>query len=126
MHSRQIRPPIYSLKQSKLRKRRVVRYAILYFSMFFLFIILIIGPGVAGKYGGDLSGTIWGILGGDGAFDLLQPAGLNHNDTSGKLTGTAIGKGAANTGGGSPSASASSIPGAPNLRRAMFAYDAFH
>jgi len=47
--SRQIRPPIYSMKQSKLRKRRVMRYAILYFIMLIIFAVLIIGPGVVGR-----------------------------------------------------------------------------
>ncbi|RYP59602.1 hypothetical protein DL771_010835 [Monosporascus sp. 5C6A] len=46
--SRQIRPPIYSLKQSKLRRRRVIRYAILYFTLLVVFLALIIGPSVAG------------------------------------------------------------------------------
>ncbi|KAI0205997.1 1,3-beta-glucan synthase component FKS1 [Astrocystis sublimbata] len=47
--SRQIRPPIYSMKQSKLRRRRVIRYAALYFSLFILFVALIVGPAVGGK-----------------------------------------------------------------------------
>ena len=45
--SRQIRPPIYSMKQSKLRRRRVIRFAILYFIMLALFVGLIVGPIVA-------------------------------------------------------------------------------
>merc|ERR1711981_265835 len=48
--SRQIRPPIYSMKQSKLRKRRVWRYAVLYFVMLVVFIVLIVAPIVAGKF----------------------------------------------------------------------------
>lgn len=47
--SRQIRPPIYSLKQSKLRRRRVFRYAVLYFVMLVVFLALVVGPVVAGK-----------------------------------------------------------------------------
>ncbi|CAI6095424.1 hypothetical protein V2G26_015139 [Clonostachys chloroleuca] len=47
--SRQIRPPIYSMKQSKLRRRRVIRFAILYYAMLVLFLILIVGPAVAGQ-----------------------------------------------------------------------------
>jgi len=121
--SRQIRPPIYSLKQSKLRKRRVVRYAILYFSMLLLFIILIVGPGVAGKYGGGITGTLWGILGGNSGFYLLQPVGLNNNDTLTKMTGTAIaGNAPAASGSASASAAASSTAGG---KRAVFAYDMY-
>ncbi|KAK5152575.1 hypothetical protein LTR04_006365 [Oleoguttula sp. CCFEE 6159] len=78
--SRQIRPPIYSLKQSKLRKRRVIRYAILYFVMLVIFIALIVGPIVAGKYLGGISIPM----------NLLQPTGLNHNDTNNLFTGTAL------------------------------------
>ncbi|TKA74208.1 1,3-beta-glucan synthase component FKS1 [Cryomyces minteri] len=78
--SRQIRPPIYSLKQSKLRKRRVIRYAILYFVMLVIFIVLIVGPIVAGKYLGGISIPL----------NLLQPTGLNHNDTNNLFTGTAL------------------------------------
>lgn len=48
--SRQIRPPIYSLKQSKLRRRRVIRYAILYFTILIVFVALLAGPTVGGKY----------------------------------------------------------------------------
>ncbi|CRG87622.1 1,3-beta-glucan synthase [Talaromyces islandicus] len=45
--SRQIRPPIYSLKQSKLRKRRVIRYAIMYFVLLVIFVLLVAGPLIA-------------------------------------------------------------------------------
>jgi len=84
--SRQIRPPIYSLKQSKLRKRRVVRYAIMYFSMFFLFLILIIGPIIASKFV-SFSITL---------MQLQQPSDWNNNDTIGTTqTGTALAKAAA-------------------------------
>ena len=38
------------MKQSKLRRRRVVRYAILYFVLLVLFVALIAGPLVAGKF----------------------------------------------------------------------------
>src|SRR5277367_4887272 len=46
--SRQIRPPIFSMKQNRLRKRIVRRYATLYFIIFIVFCALIIGPLVAG------------------------------------------------------------------------------
>ena len=99
-NSRQIRPPIYSLKQSKLRKRRVVRYAILYFLMFFVFLILIIGPAIAAKFIGD---TITGSISNGDIFYLMQPAGLNNNDTSSTPTGKTINGGNA---GAAPSGSA--------------------
>ncbi|KAI9773416.1 MAG: 1,3-beta-D-glucan synthase [Geoglossum simile] len=83
--SRQIRPPIYSLKQSKLRKRRVIRFAILYFVMFAIFVALIAGPLVASKYLTSLPSIPMG---------LLQPTGLNNNDTGGPPTGTAAGSSA--------------------------------
>src|SRR5947207_4947771 len=46
--SRQIRPPIFSMKQNRLRKRIVRRYATLYFIIFVVFCALIIGPLIAG------------------------------------------------------------------------------
>jgi 1,3-beta-glucan synthase len=79
--SRQIRPPIYSLKQTKLRKRRVVRYAILYFFLLVVFLCLIVGPVVAGsklKLGIKLP------------MEILQPTGYNNNDTTATTTGTCI------------------------------------
>ncbi|OBT68962.1 1,3-beta-glucan synthase [Pseudogymnoascus sp. 23342-1-I1] len=47
--SRQIRPPIYTMKQSKLRKRRVWRFAVMYFSLFVLFLALAIAPVLGGR-----------------------------------------------------------------------------
>jgi 1,3-beta-glucan synthase len=78
--SRQIRPPIYTLKQSKLRRRRVWRFAVMYFLMFVLFLALIIGPIMAGKALGDdvLGDTFKGndLIGG-----LFQPNNGTQNDT---------------------------------------------
>jgi 1,3-beta-glucan synthase len=68
------------LKQTKLRKRRVVRYAILYFILLVVFVALIAGPIVAGRFLTSLPSI---------PMELLQPTGLNHNDTSGSATGTA-------------------------------------
>jgi len=90
-HSRQIRPPIYSLKQTKLRKRRVVRYAILYFSLFLLFIILIVGPIIASKFIDTGSIKL--------PMNLVQPNNWNNNDTTASDTGTAVAKAAAATAG---------------------------
>lgn len=69
------------MKQSKLRKRRVVRYAIMYFSMFFLFLILVVGPVIVSKFFiPELS-----------IMNLEQPTDWNNNDTIGTTqTGTAL------------------------------------
>jgi 1,3-beta-glucan synthase len=87
--SRQIRPPIYSMKQSKLRKRRVLRYAILYFVMLVVFVALLVGPIVARKQ----------ILAATSSLDpmeLFQPYGQNNNDTRGSTkTGAAASTGSA-------------------------------
>src|SRR5438045_6961161 len=88
--SRQIRPPIYSLKQSKLRKRRVIRYAILYFLMLILFIALIAGPVIAGKFLTSLPQI---------PMNLQQPVKQDNNDTVGRpMTGLSGNGGAAATG----------------------------
>jgi 1,3-beta-glucan synthase len=80
--SRQIRPPIYSLKQSKLRRRRVIRYAILYFVLLVVFLALIVGPIVAGKQ--IPSSTFKDV-----PMNLMQPAHQNNDDTRGRTeTGT--------------------------------------
>lgn len=82
MSSRQIRPPIYSLKQTKLRKRRVIRYAILYFILLVVFLALIVGPIVAGnKFDFGLP-TL--------PMEILQPTGFNNNDTTNTPTGVCL------------------------------------
>lgn len=48
--SRQIRPPIYSSKQSKLRRKRVIRFSVLYFFLFVVFLGLVIAPIIASTY----------------------------------------------------------------------------
>ncbi|KAA8906514.1 1,3-beta-glucan synthase component-domain-containing protein [Sphaerosporella brunnea] len=47
--SRQIRPPIYTAKQTKLRRRRVTRFSVLYFFLLIVFLALIVGPIAASK-----------------------------------------------------------------------------
>jgi 1,3-beta-glucan synthase len=82
MSSRQIRPPIYSLKQTKLRKRRVIRYAILYFVLLVVFLALIVGPIVAGnKFDFGLPKL---------PMEILQPTGFSNNDTTNTPTGTCL------------------------------------
>lgn len=93
------------MKQSKLRKRRVIRYAILYFTMFVLFMVLIVGPVILKKF------VTFKV---DLPLQLQQPSDWNNNDTSGKHTGTGV-KGAA--------ASATSTAGS-KLVRMMFEYNA--
>jgi len=82
--SRQIRPPIYSLKQSKLRRRRVWRFAVMYFTMFVVFMALLIAPAVGGqKLELDLPKTL-GAKKGDLIAMLFQPNNKTseyYNDT---------------------------------------------
>lgn len=106
LDSRQIRPPIYSLKQSKLRKRRVWRYAMLYFVLLVLFIALLVGPIVAG------SKILTPSLEKNIPMHLFQPVGLNNNDTQNY---TETGTGALSSGGAS--ATASSTGGSNNRVR---------
>jgi 1,3-beta-glucan synthase len=73
------------MKQTKLRRRRVIRYAILYFVLLVVILALIIGPAVAGKYV-PKSITDMDILKKNA---LIQPTGLSNDDTLGRTpTGT--------------------------------------
>lgn len=76
--SRQIRPPIYSLKQNKLRKRMVKKYATMYFLLMLLFVVLLVAPAVAGKQFNSSS-----IINSLPSFaeGLFQPTGQSTNDT---------------------------------------------
>lgn len=47
--SRQIRPPIYTAKQTKLRRRRVTRFSVLYFIMMIFFLAMVVGPVATSK-----------------------------------------------------------------------------
>jgi 1,3-beta-glucan synthase len=72
------------MKQSKLRRRRVIRYAILYFVMLVDFVGLIVGPIVAAKF---IPKDVINNLLGD--MKLVQPTGLNNDNTRGdEPTGT--------------------------------------
>ena len=81
------------MKQSKLRKRRVWRYAILYFIMLVVFLALIVGPIVAGNK--LLSPSLTDKI----PFQMFQPINQNNNDTQGRNeTGTgAPGRAASST-----------------------------
>ncbi|KAI0895057.1 glycosyltransferase family 48 protein [Annulohypoxylon nitens] len=84
--SRQIRPPIYSMKQSKLRRRRVIRYAVLYFVMLVVFVALIVAPAVGGKQiGPSLEKNLSKL-----PIPLAQPGpDQDHDDTKNRTqTGT--------------------------------------
>lgn len=71
----------------------------LYFIMFIIFMALIVGPIVAGKYLGKLAIPL----------QLLQPTGLNNNDTSDRVTGSALnGLGAAASASATAAATSSS------------------
>lgn len=71
------------MKQSKLRKRRVWRYAVLYFVMLVVFLALIVGPIVASPTITKSTKSL------KVPMDLLQPVGQNNNDTRGtNQTGT--------------------------------------
>ncbi|CUM62500.1 uncharacterized protein PRCAT00000051001 [Priceomyces carsonii] len=75
--SRLIRPPIYSLKQARLRKRMVRKYCTLYFAVLVLFVIIIAAPAVAGsKVPKSLGSTLTGPFSG-----LFQPRHVDNNDT---------------------------------------------
>jgi 1,3-beta-glucan synthase len=88
------------MKQSKLRKRRVWRFAVLYFVLLIVALALVVGPIVAGK--DILSESLTNSI----PMQLYQPTGLNNNDTRGRnQTGTgAVSTGAqataSTTGGG--------------------------
>lgn len=48
--SRQIRPPIFSTKQKRLRGRLIRKFSLLFFCVLFMFLLLIVGPFVAHSY----------------------------------------------------------------------------
>ena len=78
--SRLIRPPIYSLKQAKLRKRMVRKYITLYCAVLVLFIVVIAAPAIAA---GQVSATLDDTVNGSGGFTdgLMQPRKQKNNDT---------------------------------------------
>ncbi|KAH8727038.1 putative 1,3-beta-glucan synthase component FKS1 [Phaeosphaeriaceae sp. PMI808] len=112
--SRQIRPPIYSLKQTKLRKRRVIRYAILYFLLLVVFLALVVGPVVVG---GKLKFALPKL-----PMEILQPTGYNNNNTNASPTGSCRGpcpvfQGEDGAGGGGGAARNTDTSGSNKFRR---------
>ncbi|KAL3420513.1 1,3-beta-glucan synthase component [Phlyctema vagabunda] len=91
--SRQIRPPIYSTKLSKLRQRRVVRFTVIYFALLVLFLALLVGPIVAGSKVAD---SFAKNIPTDGIFSgLIQPTNQTKNDTGSPWVTTNATNGAA-------------------------------
>ena len=64
----------------------------LYFIMFIIFLCLIVGPIVASRFLTSLPSI---------PMDLIQPTGLNNNDTTNEITGPALNGLSAETGAGS-------------------------
>ncbi|KAI1826602.1 1,3-beta-glucan synthase component FKS1 [Xylaria intraflava] len=90
--SRQIRPPIYSMKQSKLRRRRVIRYAVLYFTLLVVFVALIVGPAVGGKMILKSTSSLEANLNKNlGSIRLVQPDNWNLRDNTMNHTQTGTG-----------------------------------
>ena len=76
--NKQIRPPIYSLKQARLRKRMIRKYSALYFFVLIVFVVLIAAPAVVGAMDlvnfDDISLPSF-------AEGLFQPRHQSNNDT---------------------------------------------
>ena len=72
----------------------------LYFMMFIIFLLLIVGPIVASKFIKGLPSI---------PLNLIQPTGLNNNDTTSEVTGSALNGLAAGTGGGAAATTGSSF-----------------
>ena len=95
-------------------RRLRLRYALLYFTLFVLFMVLLIAPAVIGNLG-LLDDTFKSLQGKDFMY-LMQPNDWNNNDTTSSKTGSGLPNQAAQTAGSRASASASST------RRAMLAF----
>lgn len=89
--SRQIRPPIFSLKQTKLRKRMVRKYATLYFGILVLFVVLLAVPAIVGPMMADSTQTLTESLPSfaNGLVQPVWPAGAN-NDTGPNAPSTVL------------------------------------
>ncbi|CAI8510676.1 hypothetical protein BOH78_3781 [Pichia kudriavzevii] len=76
--NRQIRPPIYSLKQARLRKRMIKKYSVLYYTVLVIFVALIAAPAVVGGLK-NVNVTPTDLP--EFADGLFQPRHQNNNDT---------------------------------------------
>lgn len=86
------------------------RYALLYFTLLIIFIVLFVGPSIAGRFI-SIEDTLGSMLDSTG---LLQPTGQDNNDTIGETqtgTGAASYSGALETMSASASASSTSNSG---------------
>ena len=63
--SRLIRPPIYSLKQARLRKRMVRKYCVLYFTVLIMLVVIIAAPAAAS---GQIAVDQFANIGGSGSI----------------------------------------------------------
>lgn len=82
--SRQIRPPIYSIKQSRLRKRQVARFAAMYFVLLIVFVGMIAGPIAYNNSQKNVS--FLSDISNIGGFILVQPNHQDNNNTSNDTT----------------------------------------
>lgn len=96
------------MKQSKLRRRRVIRYAVLYFSLFVVFVGLIAGPVIVGNQ--ELfPKALYKKLSSDEFMVIAQPTGFVKDDTKNETeTGINGGEGTATTGNARATASSGS------------------
>lgn len=78
--NRQIRPPIYSLKQARLRKRMIRKYASLYCAVLLGFVVMIAAPAAVGSMKNvDIASVLPDLP--DIATGLFQPRHQDNNDT---------------------------------------------
>lgn len=89
------------------------RYALLYFVLLVLFLVLFIGPSIAGKY---VPSSVTSML---SSTSLVQPTGQNNNDTIGS---TQTGTGAADYSGAllTMSSSSASASASSNAKIKLF------
>lgn len=91
------------------------RYALLYFTLLILFLVLFVGPSIAGKY---VPTSLLDML---SSTDLVQPTGLDNNNTIGE---TETGTGAASYSGAlltmTSGSASSSATGTANAKIRLF------
>lgn len=89
------------------------RYAVLYFTLLILFLVLFVGPSIAGKYVPD---SVFDML---SSTNLVQPTGQDNNNTIGE---TETGTGAASYSGAllTMTSASSSATGTANAKIRLF------
>jgi len=88
----------------------VIRYSILYFIMLVLFVVLVAGPLVGGRY----------VKGFSIPDNLAQPTGFNNNDTFSSETGTGVNGGIGAAAAATSSAAAASTGGSALTARGVW------